>query len=104
MKAIRWLFVGILITGCATVTLFAATVNLQWNNTDDYDSVKVYEGTTLVATVAGPMASNTVTTATVVVKPGHKTFTVRGVTGGLESLPSNTVTTNCVPNAPANLR
>jgi hypothetical protein len=82
----------------------AATVNLQWTNTDDYDAVKVYEGTTVIATVTGPMVSNTVSTATVTVKPGAKTFTVRGVTGGLDSPPSNAVSTNCHPNSPSTLK
>jgi hypothetical protein len=104
MKALRWLFLGMLVTGCATVPLLAATVNLQWTNADDYDAVKVYDGTTVIATVPGPMASNSTGRATVTVKPGAKSLTVRGVTGGLESEPSNTVSTNCHPNAPVNLR
>ena len=105
MKAIKWLFVFLLMTGCATVTLVqAASVKLQWTNTDDYDSVRVYEGTNVISTVAGPMASNTISQTTVNVKAGARVFTVKGVASGLESDPSNAVLTNCHPNAPSNLK
>ena len=104
MKAIRWLFVGIIITGCATVSLLAATVTLRWTCMDEYDLIKIYEGTNLVASVPGPFVSNQVGTVTVNVRPGVKVFTAKGETDGLLTPPSNTVTTNCIPNAPANLR
>jgi hypothetical protein len=103
MKALRWLFLGMLVTGCATVTLLAATVKLQWTCTDEYDTVKIYDGTNLVTTVPGPFTSNQVGTVTVSVRPGAKVFTAKGETGGLLSTHSNTVTTNCVPNAPIEL-
>jgi hypothetical protein len=108
MKAIRIPYIGTarfvlfcaLLTGCATVRLLAATVTLSWKCTDEYDTVKIYDGTNLVAIVPGPFTSNQVGTATVSVRPGAKVFTAKGETGGLLSVPSNTVITNCVPNAP----
>jgi hypothetical protein len=108
MKALRIPYIGTarllllcaLLTGCATVTLLAATVTLTWKCTDEYDTVKIYDGTNLVASVPGPFTSNQVGTVTVSVRPGAKVFTAKGETGGLLSVPSNTVTTNCAPNAP----
>ncbi len=105
MKAIRWLFVGVLITGCATVTVLAATVTLVWGTdpTETWDKVRLYRkaGTTytLIAEVNGG-----VTNWTGNVPAGTVTFVARSVVGTLESVDSNEATADLKPNSPNNVR
>ena len=105
MKAIRWLFVGILITGCATVTLLAAQVTLTWENQQNeaWEKVRLYQKTgttyTLLAEVNG-----TVTNWSGNVPAGTVSFIARSVIGTNESVDSNVVTADLKPNAPNNVR
>lgn len=105
MKAIRWLALCMLASGCVTVPLLAATVKLAWGNAanETWDKVRLYrkDGTTytLVAEVNG-----TVTNWTGSVPAGTATFVARSVVGTLESVDSNPVTAELRPDPPANLR
>lgn len=104
MKAIRWLILGMMVTGCVTVPLLAATVKLVWgrSSTETWDKVRLYRKTgttyTLVAEVDGAT-----TNWTGAVPAGVVTFIARSVVGTLESEDSNPVTAELRPDPPVNL-
>ena len=105
MKALRWLFLGMLVTGCATVSLLAAAITLQWENptTEQWDRVRIYrtDGTAywLVTDVAG-----TATQCTFEASAGEWTYIARSLVGAQESDNSNTVVVRVKPNSPQNVR
>ena len=117
MKAIRIPCIGVvrfvllcaLLTGCATVTLMAATVKLAWGNPtgETWEKVRLYRRTivgtttnfTLLAEVNG-----TVTNWNGQVPAGTVTFVARSVVGTLESVDSNACTADLHPDSPSNLR
>jgi hypothetical protein len=101
LNPIHWLFVAILISGCATVTLLAATVTASFGNpnNEQWDKVRLYRkvGTTytLLAEVNG-----TVTNWTGAVQAGTMTLVARSVVGTVESPDSNVETRDLKPDAP----
>jgi hypothetical protein len=109
MKAIRWLALCVLVAGCATVPLLAATVKLAWGNTptETWDKVRLYRrsitGTTTNYTLLAEV-SGTVTNWNGQVPAGTVTFVARSVVGALESVDSNPVTEDLRPDPPNNFR
>jgi hypothetical protein len=101
MKAIRWLFLGMLVTGCATVTLLAATLTAEFGNptNEPWEKIRLYRKTgtnyTLLAEVNGT-ATNWVGT----LPAGTYTFVARSVVGTNESVNSNEETRDLKPGAP----
>ena len=109
LNPICWVALCIIISGCATVPLLAATVKLAWGNPtgETWEKVRLYRRTiagtttnfTLLAEVNG-----TVTNWNGQVPAGTVTFVARSVVGNLESVDSNAETADLRPDAPANLR
>lgn len=108
MKAIRWLLVCMFVTGCATVTLLAATAKLAWGNpkAEEWDKVRLYRrsitGTTTNYTLLAEV-NGTLTNWSGSVRAGTVTFVARSVVGALESEDSNPVTADLRPDPPAEL-
>ena len=107
MKAIRWLALCVLVTGCATVPMLAATVKLAWGNTpaETWDKVRLYRrsisGTTTNYTLLAEV-NGTVTNWTGTVPAGIVTLVARSVVGAVESVDSIPVTEELRPDPPSN--
>ena len=105
LNPIHWLFVAIIISGCATATLLAASVTATWGTIpgETWDKVRLYRKTgttyTLLAEVEGTQ-TNWVGT----VQAGTVTFVARSVVGTNESVNSNEVTVDLKPAPPSTLK
>ena len=99
----------LLVSGCATTVLVAASVTATWGRPvpdEAWDKVRLYRRTisgtttnyTLIAEVAG-----TATNVTTTCPAGTVTFVARSVVGALESVDSNAVTAELRPLPPQNV-
>ena len=113
LNPIHWLALCIILSGCATVTLLAASVTATWGTIpgETWDKVRLYRKTvtitgttTNIAYILLAEVNGTETNWVGTVQAGTVTFVARSVVGTLESTNSNEVTVDLKPAPPSTLK